>query len=146
MSATYYRVHPATESPESILDEGRWESRPWIGELYRRCETCAGSGQIWDEDLDDYGDPIAVPLPCPGCGGDGEIEDVRRGVSCCASLDDLAWYLAEHHAAIEEGDWLLTVEGELSDDDDHDAIDGAVLVLPSRIVHAQPVPASWRTA
>jgi hypothetical protein len=127
---TYYRIHPAGEAPESILDESRWESRVWIGETYKRCEACNGEGYTLDDEM--------TECTCDTCGGEGQVEDVRRGVSCCRSLDDLRAYFRDRGASLC-GDTLLVLEGELSDDEDHDAADGAVLVLPRRIVRTSPV-------
>lgn len=139
--STYYRIHPANESPDSILDESRWHTGCW-DERYIRCGACNGSGVEYANDLDDDGQLILTEERCPVCGGEGEIADIRYGVSCCASLDDLRRY-AQEHGMLLDGDTLIELEGELSDDDDHDAADGAILVLPSRIVSTTTITADW---
>jgi hypothetical protein len=137
---TFYRIHPADEAPESILGESRWESRVWVGEAYKRCTACNGEGIHWVS-ADDFSDDMTTE-PCAACDGEGQVEDVRRGVSCCRSIDDLRSYFADRGADLT-GDQLITLDGELSDDDDYDADDGAVLVLPSRIVSVVAAPTDW---
>lgn len=103
---TYYRVQPAHRDPAALV--GRHNvSRLWAG------------------------------------GVDGD--EPRAGVSCCATLDDLRAYFcgrvapgADRDNLIEQmdGDVILVIEGDLSDDDDHDAHHSGspVLVHPTRIV------------
>lgn len=125
---TYYRIHPAGEAPETILSESRWNSRVWVGESQKPCDECNGQGEV-DDDEDEDGRAVT----CENCRGEGYVEDVRRGVSCCRSIDDLREYFSGRGANFE-GDVLIELDGDLSRDEDWDAADGAVLVLPTRIV------------
>lgn len=61
---------------------------------------------------------------------DGDDEDIRRGVSGCESLAELAAYIATH--AIEaRTPVLVRIEGPASDDEPLDAEAGEVLVMPT---------------
>lgn len=127
---SYYRVHAAHEAPETILREERWASRAWVGDYEKRCPAKCHDGEVYSDD----GERM---VRCEECRGRGYVEDVRRGVSVCASLDDLRAYLAQR-------EWsrdcvVLELEGELSEDEDHDAAGGALLILPTRIVAVHPV-------
>jgi hypothetical protein len=79
-----------------------------------------------------------VLSPCARCGRQGTVEDVRRGVSCCRSLAALQSYFASRGASVD-GCAVLELEGEESDEADWDAADGAVLVLPTRVVRVMPL-------
>jgi hypothetical protein len=123
MTQTWFRLQHHSRT-ETILDPATWQS------------SC------WD----------AKYVPCPCCDGrdHGDVEDIRHGVSVCADLADLIDYTTEHeveHAA-SYIDQLVLIElaGALSDDDDHDAADGAYLLLPERIVSVQPVTGDLRDA
>lgn len=100
----FYRIQSAGRDAQALLDPTSWESR------------CYGGG-TWIDD--------------PETGE--SVEDVRRGISSCASVEDLAAYIAG--SAIEWGidPVLLEMEADIADDDDHDADRGAVLVWPTRI-------------
>lgn len=80
-------------------------------------------------------------------GGSG---DPRRGVSVCGTEDMLARYFAAHADAGFDPEFLATlvlveVEGDLSDEDDQDADQGAYVVIPTRVVSVGPVPADMVT-
>lgn len=126
MPTRYYRVHSGTEPVERLLSPDRWESRVWVGESYRRCEDCGGEGRTYE--TDEF---------CEPCRGQGDVEDVRRGVSCCRSLEALRNYFAGCEANME-GDVVVELEGELSEDEDWDDASGAVLIYPSWIVSVVP--------
>lgn len=104
-------------------------SRVWVGEVDKMCESCNGNGYGYDDEDEQ--------VTCGCCRGTGRVEDVRRGVSVCADLDDLRAYFADR-GANWRGDVVVELEGELSDDDDWDAGAGALLVLPTRIVSVRP--------
>jgi hypothetical protein len=71
---------------------------------------------------------------CPSCEGTGEITRVERsGISSFPTLPGLIRYLHERDADLS-GDVFVELEGELSDDRDLDADEGAILIMPSRIV------------
>lgn len=125
----YYRVHRGYEPVEDLLEPERWESRVWVGQAYRRCADCVGSGVVYEDS--------ETSSTCTACRGRGEVEDVRRGVSCCRSLDELRNYFAGRDATIDY-DVVVELEATLSEDDDWDEEDGAVLVYPTRIVRVRP--------
>lgn len=73
------------------------------------------------------------------------VEDPRQGVSVCATTYSLTSYFATR--ALDCGydvGFLSTlvmveVEGELAEEEDLDAAEGALLVLPTRVVSAEPL-------
>jgi hypothetical protein len=131
MAQTYVRLQSAKLDPAELLDPSTWASRSW-GDLQptKRCPRCIG------ED-------------CETCGGSGEIDDVRYGVSACLDLDDLIDYFADrecdYSADYVDGLVVVTFEGQRAEDDDHDEEYGAVLAWPERIVSVDPVPDELRT-
>lgn len=65
-------------------------------------------------------------------------EDVRRGVSACESIEELAGYLAQVGIPFGTGDWnLIEYTGDYAAEDDHDAELGAVLTIPTAIVEVR---------
>lgn len=125
---TYYRIQERDRDPADLLLPQNWTSTVWVGEVYRPCPACDGAGyDIVDEQRED----------CPDCDGSGEVDDsTRRGVSCCRSLADLYAYFASRSATLDDV-VVIELEGTLSEDEDWDADEGAVLVYPTRIVSAQ---------
>lgn len=70
----------------------------------------------------------------------------RTGVSVCASLEELAAYLAGPGSGIPYGlpDWvLIELRGDISDDQPLDAEHGELLIHPTEIVSVQPIPDSF---
>ena len=65
--------------------------------------------------------------------------DIRVGVSACASVEDLATYFAQSGVPLGEGCQLVAMECDWADDDDLDAALGAILVIPTAIVSAEPI-------
>jgi hypothetical protein len=84
----------------------------------------------------------ACPGHCATCGGTGQVEDVRRGVSACRSVEALYEYLSGRYASRLGQSVIVEMEADLAAEDDWDAADGAVLVLPTRIVSVTPVDPS----
>src|SRR4051794_38683288 len=79
---------------------------------------------------------------CPTCKGTGEITDSqRRGVSVFRNPDELYSYMLRRDSDME-GSKLVELEGTESDDVDFDADEGALLVLPTRIVQAKELDRS----
>lgn len=121
--STYYRIQQATRDTADLLDPERQWSASWHGDAEKPCPRCAD-----DFDASD----------CDDCDGTGMVEDVRRGVSACDSLDDLYAYWQ-----IAGGDLTDTVIVEMagfrSTDDGHDAELGEVLVHPDVILSVTPV-------
>jgi rRNA maturation protein Nop10 len=76
---------------------------------------------------------------CPACGGSGCIDDpARRGVSVFPDEDGLYRYMLKREGRL--GDRALVVlAGELSDDEDVDADEGALLVRPTEVVEVRDV-------
>lgn len=142
----YYRIQPADRNPEDLLDPANQRSELWTGVAYRRCDDCGGYGQTlhrchrcggarcdW---CDQYG---SILEDCATCHGTGEIDDtVREGVSCCPTLDVLYAYFRGRHANLDNC-VVVTLEGELADEEDWDADAGAVLIRPTRIVSVEPL-------
>lgn len=67
--------------------------------------------------------------------------NVRHGISVFDSIEGLATYLAA--SGIEfRPDWvLITLDGPLADDKDHDAHLGADLIRPEVIIDVEPITA-----
>ena len=123
---TFYRVHPDKRGIKSLLEPGQI-STTWVGEVYKKCPTCNGMGDIYP-DYNEEGDT------CPTCKGAGEIEDVRQGVSVCRSLNDLRAYFSSRSWTRDRKTVVVALCGELSQDEDWDADEGAVLIHPTEIV------------
>jgi len=124
---TCYRIQERSRDPRELLNPENWTSHVWTGEVYRQCATCHGSGEVWTDADAEY------PEECPECGGRGETEDVRRGISVCDSLEHLACYFADRHADLKDV-VVVALAGDISEDDDWEAADGALLVYPTAIV------------
>ena len=115
-----------------------------------RCDKCGGEGETWhectsckesgpDDDCPSCGGEQRYKDECPACEGSGYITDAqRKGVSVFPDEDGLYRYLIKREARLE-GRVLVVLEGELSEDEDVDADEGALLVRPTRIVDARDV-------
>ena len=66
-------------------------------------------------------------------------EDVRAGKSVCASIEDLAAYLAQTGIPFDDTYLLVELDGYASDDEDADSDMGAMLIHPTRIISAEPL-------
>lgn len=142
---SYFRLHPADEDPERLLDPEHQTSEPWGGTIYGRCDKCGGSGEtehVCRSCTDESSDPdcpachgeVRYTAECPACEGSGEIDDTRRdGVSVFPDREGLYRYMRGRDADIE-GSLLVELEGEPSEDEDFDADEGALLIRPTRIV------------
>lgn len=142
---TYYRLHPADEDPEKLLDPEHQTSEPWGGTIYGRCDKCGGSGETEhvcksctaassDPDCPACHGEVHYNGACPACEGSGEIDDShRKGVSVFPDREGLYRYMRGRDADIE-GSLLVELEGEPSEDEDFDADEGALLIRPTRIV------------
>lgn len=70
-----------------------------------------------------------------------EWAEPRHGVSVCDDIDTLVTYFRTAGGYVDESMVLVTLHGYRSDDIDEDAENGAILICPTRIVSAVPVPA-----
>ncbi len=146
---TYFRLHPADEDPERLLDPEHQQSEPWAGTIYGRCDKCDGAGETVhecescqsgaDPNCPACGGEVRYAAECPACGGTGEIDDSSRdGVSVFPDEEGLYRYMARRDADLE-GSVVVELEGRRSQDEDFDADEGALLVHPTRIVDSRPV-------
>ena len=149
---TYFRLHPADDDPQRLLDPDEQSSEPWEGTVYGRCEKCGGSGRTEHEcesclaSGSDPGCPVCrgsvrFEGECPACQGSGEIDDSERdGISVFPDEDGLYRYMRKRDANLD-GSVLVELEGEPSQDEDFDADEGALLIHPTRIVDVRkPAP------
>jgi hypothetical protein len=138
MTDTFVRIQHRDLDPQQLLDSSTWKSSVWEGERFRLCPDCNGAGTSENP----------CDTCCDGWGQNGEVEDIRYGVSTCYDLDDLVTYFdgrdCDHTDAELDELVLVTVEARMAEDDDHDAQDGATLVWPTRIVSVEPIPAELR--
>jgi hypothetical protein len=147
---TYWRLHPADEDPESLLDPENQVSEPWDGADRGPCDKCDGSGEVEHECESCRRDGAREDCPachgrvtyvdeCPACKGTGHITDSsREGVSVFPDCEGLVRYMGRRDTELT-GSVLLELEGEKSGDRDFDADEGAVLIRPRRIVSTEPV-------
>ena len=76
---------------------------------------------------------------CPVCRGTGEIDPrIRRGVSVFPRVEGLLAYMRRRDTDVD-GSLLVELAGVRSDDEDFDADEGALLIVPTRVVSAKPV-------
>lgn len=147
--ATYFRLHPADESPDELLEPENQVSKPWGGADHGRCDKCGGSGRTTfqcasctkqaDPRCESCHGEVEFEGRCPTCKGTGEITDsVRRGVSVFPDPDGLYRYMLRRDSDME-GSVVVELEGKESDDVDFDADEGALLVFPTRIVKVEDV-------
>jgi hypothetical protein len=133
-----------------LLDPSNQVSRPWGDDGRGSCEKCSGEGRVEHRCLSclELGqpDPGCVACggrlewvdTCPSCEGDGLITRIERaGVSSFPTAAGLRRYLRERDADLS-GDVIIEMRGELSEDRDLDADEGAILVFPKRIVGVSP--------
>lgn len=115
-----------------------------------RCDKCGGEGETWhdcascqesgrDEDCPSCHGELRYKDDCPACEGSGHITDAqRRGVSVFPDEEGLYKYMVERGADFEDC-VVVELEGHESEDEDFDADEGALLVIPTKIVDARPV-------
>ena len=147
---TYFRLHPADDDPQRLVDPDEQSSEPWEGTVYGRCEKCGGSGRTEHEcescvaSGSDPGCPVCrgsvrFEGECPACQGSGEIDDSERdGISVFPDEDGLYRYMVGRDADVADAQ-LVVLEGEETGDEDFDADEGALLVRPRKILDARPV-------
>ena len=145
----YFRLHPADDDPQRLLDPDRQRSEPWDGTIYGRCDKCGGSGVTEhecqsckrgrDPSCPACGGRVRYEEECPACEGSGELDDrSRAGVSVFPDEQGLYRYMARRDADVD-GSVLVELEGRQSQDEDFDADEGALLVIPTEICDVRPV-------
>jgi DnaJ-class molecular chaperone len=147
---TFFRIQPRDRDPDDLLKAEVQSSEPWDGAVKGTCDKCADTGQTWHDcaSCEENGPTDDCPSchgerrykdTCPACEGTGEITDAkRRGVSVFPDEDGLYRYMISRGADIENC-VVVELEGIESEDEDFDADEGALLVVPKRIVETRPV-------
>jgi len=148
----YYRLHDEDSDPEQLLEPDHQWSEPWGDtDLPAPCDKCGGEGTTeWDglscearRDIDCevcHGE-VHFENTCPACKGSGTItDDRRRGVSVFPEVGGLLRYMARREVDLDDRR-LVELEGELVEEMDFDADEGAVLVRPTRIVEVRDIDA-----
>jgi DnaJ-class molecular chaperone len=139
-------MNPSSEDPSAILtEEGQW-TEPWgSSDDGSPCDKCGGAGraahECWSCKLDGASDSCPVcqgrvnwEAECPVCRGTGEVDGKpRRGVSVFPRLQGLYHYMEAKGADLEDC-LIVELDGEPSGDLDFDADQGAMLVIPTKIV------------
>ena len=144
---TYYRLNPPGEDPEKLLDPDHQISEPWDGAIYGKCDKCDGSGEVKmecdsckadgaDSSCPHCGGQVSYQDECPTCQGSGEIDDsTREGISVFPDEEGLYRYMLKRDTDFADCK-LVVLEGELSEDEDFDADEGALLIKPARVVRS----------
>ena len=147
----YYRVQSPDRDPEDLLNPDQQVSQPWGEDDRGPCDKCDGTGRTQhecesckaevDHDCPSCSGKVTYDRECPACGGTGKIDDpARHGVSVFPDEDGLYRYMIKREGRLE-GQALVVLEGDLSDDEDVDADEGALLVRPTRILETREVDA-----
>ncbi len=126
---TYYRIQRTDRDAAELLDENTWLSLNW-GSTSRECRGCADC-----QETESYRGEVGQ-----ACGGAGEVDMARYGVSVMDTLDELAAYAAT--AGMDLGSVPMSIvelDGYPSGDDAEDAHLGECLVCPTRIVAVRDV-------
>jgi hypothetical protein len=145
----YYRVQSADADPEALLHPDQQVSEPWGDGNSGPCDKCDGTGRTQhecesclagvDADCPSCSGKVSYERECPACGGSGRLDDpARRGVSVFPDEDGLYRYMIKREGRLS-GRALVVLEGELSEDEDIDADEGALLVRPTAIVEVRDV-------
>ncbi len=145
----FFRVHPPDDDPQALLDPDEQVTEPWGDDDKGPCDKCHGAGRTEHEcescraerrgDCPSCRGAVSYERDCPACGGTGRISDPRRrGVSVFRDEDGLYRYFIKREGRLR-GQRLVELEGELSEDEDVDADEGALLVHPTSIVDVRDV-------
>ena len=145
----FFRVHPPDDDPQALLDPREQVTEPWGDDGEGPCDKCHGTGRTEHEcescraerrgDCPSCQGEVSYARDCPACEGTGRISDPeRRGVSVFRDEDGLYRYFIKREGRLR-GQRLVELEGELSEDEDIDADEGALLVRPTRIVDVREV-------
>jgi hypothetical protein len=145
-----FRLQPAAEDPQRLLDPEHQWTQPWAGsEDGARCDKCNGSGragyECWSCLL--TGTNPSCPAchgrvrweaKCPVCRGEGQVDGrPRRGLSAFPTAEALYRYVLTREADLVG--ILVELEADAAEDIDFDATEGTLLVVPQSIVSTRPV-------
>ena len=141
-----FHSHPSDEDPNDLLAPENQVTTPWGAPDRGPCEKCGGEGRVPHRCLSCL--EAGAPVPgcpacggriewedsCPSCEGDGVVTRIeRRGIASFPTQSGLRRYLDERDADLD-GYVFVELEGELSPDRDLDADEGAILLLPRRVL------------
>jgi hypothetical protein len=146
-----FRMNPSSEDASRLLrKEGHW-TEPWgSSEDSERCDKCEGSGRTGYEcwsclltgaraDCPVCSGKVRWEGECPVCRGSGRVDgSPRHGVSVFPTAEGLYHYMLAKEAEVSEC-VVVELEAEPADDVDFDADQGAMLVIPTRIIGCAPV-------
>jgi hypothetical protein len=147
---SYVRLQSPDDPPEDLLVPAQQECAPWGGGRTGPCDKCQGGGQTDHECLSCLAAGAEDDCPacrgrvrwratCPVCRGTGEIDPaVRHGVSVFPRLEGLLRYMERRKTSVD-GQVVVELEGVHSPDEDFDADEGALLIVPTRVVGVRPV-------
>jgi len=142
---TFFRLQSPEDPPESLLIPAHQECAPWGGGRTGPCDKCHGAGRTDHECLscaEAGADPdcpacrgrVRWRAKCPVCDGTGEIDPrLRRGISVFPRPEGLLGYMRRRETEVD-GELLVELEGVRSEDEDFDADEGALLIVPTRVV------------
>lgn len=152
MSRSYFRTYTAGADPAAMLDPERQVTEPWGEAEHGACDKCGSDGAVEYEcsscvvtgaraDCPSCRGRVRFRNVCPACLGDGTIDRTqRRGVAVFPTREGLYRYLALKEEDAElEGKVVVELQGPLSEERDLDADQGALLVLPERVVSVAPL-------
>jgi DnaJ-class molecular chaperone len=139
-------MNPSGEDPSRLLsEEGQW-TEPWgSSENGVSCDKCEGAGrtryECWScvltgarKDCPVCSGAVRWPDGCPVCRGSGHVDGKsRHGVSVFPTIEALYHYMLAKGADVEDC-VIVELEGEPAGDLDFDADQGAMLVIPHRIL------------
>lgn len=142
----FYRMSSTSEDPQRLLTPlGQW-TEPWgASEHGEPCEKCERTGRVahecWscllsgaDADCPACAGAVRWRADCPVCRGSGRIDGrPRHGVSVFPRVRGLYRYMLAKGADLDRC-VILELEAQLADDVDFDADQGALLVLPSKVL------------
>jgi hypothetical protein len=151
-----YRMQPASEDRDVLLrPEGQW-TEPWgDSEDGAPCDKCGGEKRVdftcWScalteprADCPVCSGRVRWTDTCPVCRGSGRVEAApRRGVSAFPTREGLYHYMLEKDADLD-GCVVLALEAERSAEVDFDADQGALLVIPTRILACSGIDETLR--
>jgi hypothetical protein len=151
MAVRWYRMNPARDDPQRLLQsEAQW-TQPWgASEDGTHCDKCDGAGRVehccWSCRLTRVepscpvcGGKVRWEDVCPVCRGSGQVDgDPRHGVSVFPKREALYRYMLDTGADLD-GCTIVELEAQPAEDPDFDADQGAMLVIPSAVCGCEAV-------